>query len=371
MTTRRLGVTAAVVDGELVPGDVGVDDAGTVAAVGVRPAGRHGIAVAGFLDLQVNGFAGVTFTEADPDGYAAALAAMARHGVVACAPTMPTAHPDAYRPALATVAAVVARRPAGSRVLGAHLEGPFLNPRRRGAHPAAWLRRPDPDLLRALLDAGPVALLTLAPELPGGRELIAAAVGRGTVVSVGHTEATGAEAHAAFDAGASMLTHLWNAQTPIAGREPGAAGVALARPDVHVGVIADLAHVAGDVVRLSLAAAGRRAFVVTDALAAAGLPPGPSVRDDGRTQHSDGVAVRLDDGTLAGSAMPLDGALRNLVALGLPLPAAVDHVTRSPARAIRRPDLGRLVPGVRADVVVLDEHLTVTTTLLAGRPLPD
>jgi N-acetylglucosamine-6-phosphate deacetylase len=367
VTARRLGVAAAVVDGTIVPGDVEVDG-GTVGAVGVAPAGRSGLAVAGFVDLQVNGFAGVDFTVADTDGYGRALAAMARHGVTACLPTVPTAAPDAYLPALDELAAVMAEPPPGTRVLGAHLEGPFLAPARRGAHRADWLRAPDPDLLAVWAGRAPVALLTLAPELPGADRLIAAARRAGIVVSLGHSEATAAEAHAAFDAGATMVTHLWNAQRVISAREPGVTGAALARPDVRVGLIADLVHVAADTLRVSLTAAGRRAFVVTDALEPAGLAPGRYRRSDGRMQRSDGVAVRLDDGVLAGSVLTLDAAVRNVVQVGLTVVDALDLVSASPARALGRDDLGRLGPGRRADVVVLDDRLEVRSVLVGGTP---
>lgn len=379
MSTRRLGVAAAVLDGQLVAGDVVVAGDGSIAAVAASPAGRRGVAVAGFVDVQVNGFAGVDFTHAEPPELRAALAAMARTGVAWCAPTLPTAPPERYGPALAALATVAVTveqataEPAsvaagGTRSLGVHLEGPFLNPAKRGAHRQAWLRPAEPAALDALLGHGPVAVLTLAPELPGAGALIERARRRGVVVSLGHSEADAAAAHRAFDAGATMVTHLWNAQVPITARSPSLPGAALARDGVHVGLIADLVHVAADVVRLSLAAAGRRAFVVTDALDLAGLPPGGYERH-GRALHSDGVAVRLADGTLAGSATTLDAALRNLVALGLPLPTAVDHVTRSPAAALGRPALGRLAVGGPADAVVLDDALQIESVLLGGRAM--
>ncbi|MFN0026172.1 MAG: N-acetylglucosamine-6-phosphate deacetylase, partial [Acidimicrobiales bacterium] len=142
---RRLGVAAALVEGRVLPGDVTVLD-GRIATVGRSPAGTGGLAVPGFVDLQINGFAGVDFTTADRDGYRHALAVLAARGVTACVATIPTAAPDAYAPALGVIAEVIRRPPPGTRVLGAHLEGPFLNPERRGAHPQPWLRRPDPVL---------------------------------------------------------------------------------------------------------------------------------------------------------------------------------------------------------------------------------
>ncbi|MFN0027047.1 MAG: N-acetylglucosamine-6-phosphate deacetylase, partial [Acidimicrobiales bacterium] len=274
---------------------------------------------------------------------------------------------------------VIRRPPPGTRVLGAHLEGPFLNPERRGAHPQPWLRRPDPVLARELLGLTPlsmsaaartgpgvVAVLTLAPELDGAHAVLSLAREAGVVVSLGHSAATTEQAHAAFDAGATMVTHLWNAQSPVTARAAGLTGVALARPGVFAGLIADLAHVHADTLRFSLAALGGRAFVVSDAVALAGSTMAARLRPDGRREHIEGTAVRFDDGSLAGSATGLDQALRNLVALGLSLPAALATITRTPALALGRRDLGRLSPGGEADVVVLNEDLTIASVLVAG-----
>jgi N-acetylglucosamine-6-phosphate deacetylase len=208
-------------------------------------------------------------------------------------------------------------------------------------------------------------MMTVAPELEGAGGVIDVLRRYGAVVSAGHTDATADQARVGFDSGVSMVTHLWNAQRQITSREPGLAGVALVRPDVHVGIIADLVHVSAETLALSLAAAGDRAVVVTDAAAEAGLPDG-TYRIDGRTTVVGGGAVRLEDGTLAGSAAGLDAALRNLVALGLPFEHAVRTVTTAPAAALGRRDVGRLDVGGRADVAVLDEDLTVLRVLVAG-----
>ena len=224
--TQRLGVTAALVDGTFVPGDV-VIDAGVIQAIGSMPAGRRGVAVPGLVDVQVNGFAGVRFSACERDDYATATMAMAGCGVTSFLPTIPTTAPDTYASALAAAAAVIAEPPPGARPIGVHLEGPFLSPKRPGAHRPEWLRPPDCALATAFCDAGPIALMTLAPELDGAGELIDLLRRRGVVVSAGHSDATAVEAHAAFDAGVTMVTHLWNAQRQITSREPGLAGVAL------------------------------------------------------------------------------------------------------------------------------------------------
>lgn len=364
MEARRLGVSRALVDGTWVAGDVTVSD-GRVSAVGVEPSGRRGCAVPGFVDLQVNGFGGVDFATADAEGFASAADAMALHGVTAFAPTIPTADPAAYPGILRTAVAATGRRTASPRMIGLHLEGPFLSPERAGAHRVDWLRPPDVDVAMSWCDRAPVSIMTVAPELDGAAELIAALRARGVIASAGHTMATAADAHAAFDAGCSMVTHLWNAQPPFTSRAPGLVGTALSRSDVHVGVIADLVHIAPETLRVTLAAAGRRAFVVTDDVAEAGRPAGTYVRG-GRELASDATVARLPDGTIAGSVLPIDAALRNLVSVGLPLDRAVAALTESPACAVGRPELGRLGVGLRADVVVLGDDLAVDDVLIGG-----
>src|SRR5436190_22566097 len=199
----RLGVEAAIVDGLLVRGDVEVAD-GAVAAYG-RAGGGRGIAVPGFVDLQVNGFAGVDFLDADSDGYRRVGDALLETGVTTYLPTFITAPEEQLFAALCEVP----REPTGPRIAGVHLEGPFLSPSRRGTHPPAARRDPDPALLARLLDAAPVRLVTLAPELPGAAALIDLLQERGVVVSCGHTDATAEEASEAFDRGVRTVTHLF------------------------------------------------------------------------------------------------------------------------------------------------------------------
>ena len=187
----RLGVEAAIVEGRLLRGDVEVA-AGRIVSVGLAPKRGGGIAVPGFVDLQVNGYGGVDFAAADATGYAAAGEALLEGGVTAYQPTLITAPEDAL---IAALQEVPAAEQTGPRILGAHLEGPFLSERRLGAHPVAARRDPDRDLLERLLAAGPVAHMTLAPELPGALELVEVLHERGVVVSCGHSDATAGEAH--------------------------------------------------------------------------------------------------------------------------------------------------------------------------------
>jgi N-acetylglucosamine-6-phosphate deacetylase len=253
----------------------------------------------------------------------------------------------------------------GPRIVGAHLEGPFLNPRRLGAHDAEGCRAPDVALLERLLDAGDVRQVTLAPELPGAFELIAALVARGVTVSAGHTEATAAEAHLAFDRGVSTVTHLHNAMRPSTPRDPSIAMAALTRSDVVVQLIVDNHHLAADTVRVAWQAAAGRFALVTDAVAAAGMGDGEFRLAARAIRAEDGV-VRGPEGQLAGSALTMIDAVRNLHALGVALEDAVQAATSVPARVARRPDLGVLRVGGPADVVVLDDRLEIQRVLVAG-----
>jgi N-acetylglucosamine-6-phosphate deacetylase len=357
----RLGVEAALVDGELLPGDVEVLD-GRVAAVGLSGSTGRGIAAPGFIDLQVNGYAGVDFSTARDDEWKSAREALLRDGVTAFQPTFVTAPLDEMRSA-------VARMPAderGARIIGAHLEGPFLSPERPGAHDPAALLAPDLAALDALLAAGAVTQVTLAPELPGALSLIDALVARGVTVSCGHTEADAATAHIAFDRGATAVTHIFNAMRPPQARDPGIAFAALGREDVFVTLIVDGHHLADDSVRTAWRAAGERLVLISDAVAAAAAPDGDYTLGGTVPIHSRGGVVRNEAGPLAGSALSMLAAVRNSHALGVPLAAALGAATEAPARMARRPDLGRITPDACADLVVLDDSLTITRVLLEG-----
>jgi N-acetylglucosamine-6-phosphate deacetylase len=361
----RLGVETALVGGELVEGDVTIVD-GAVAGVGVQPAGRSGTAVPGFVDVHINGVAGVDFLTADVAGYRQAAEALARTGVVAFQPTFVSSSVDAYAEPLAA-AAEVAAGPHGGRplVTGVHLEGPFLSPLWPGAHDPAHLRAPDPRLAERLITAGPVRMMTLAPELAGGVDLVERLVGAGLAVSCGHSDADAPTAHAAFDRGARAITHLHNAHRRWRPRDPGVGGVALVRPEVTVQAIVDGVHLAAETAYAAFLAAGARFCLVTDAIEAAMLDPGQYALG-GRPVHVRDGAVRLPDGTLAGSVLTMDEAVRNLVASGASLASAVHAASAAPARLLGRDDLGVLRPGALAHLTVLDEELRPLRTLVGG-----
>ncbi len=372
---RTLGVGAALVDGELVPGDLAVGVDGRIAAVGVGSGeGRGHVAIPGLVDLQVNGFAGVDLRRTDVAGYRVAGEALAAHAATAVQPTFFGLSLDRYVGALGVLADVAADQRAGlasgslwgCRFLPAHLEGPFLNPTFKGAHDERTFLAPSIDAADRLLATGQVGFMTVAPELPGGIALVRHLAANGVVVSIGHSDADVDATLAAVDAGARHLTHCWNAHRRLTSRDPGPAAVALSRPDVVVGLIPDGVHVADEVLRLTLHAAEGRVAATTDCIPPAGL----ASLDEWEEEPGMTVTVRdgratLADGTLAGSIATPDQVLRHLVDLGLELPDAVDACGGVQRRLLGLADV-RLRPGDVADVAVLDDGLRPVRTLVAG-----
>jgi N-acetylglucosamine-6-phosphate deacetylase len=350
--------------GILEPGYVLVTD-GRVAEVAGGPPPRSpdlalgsGYIVPGLIDLQVNGYFGVDLAEPDADGWTRVVRRLPETGTTAFLPTFITAPLAELGAALRFAAGFVADAPAGARILGVHQEGPFLAPGRAGAHPPDWIIPPSPEAVARLLAAGAGVLrvVTLAPEVDGSLAAIAALASAGILVSIGHTDATARQVAAAVDAGARMVTHLFNAQRPLHHREPGVAGQALADPRLTCGLIADLSHVAAAVCAIAFAAAPGRIFLVTDACAAAGMPPGryriggqpvevrpgddpaPTAdgRDTGRIGAADGPGGGEHDGRRRRSA---GGGRR-----GHPDPGGPDRPPRpgtARARGSGRPDVAR------------------------------
>jgi N-acetylglucosamine-6-phosphate deacetylase len=357
-------VKAALVDGRIVDGDVSIEE-GAIAAVGIQPAGSEGIALPGFVDVHINGVAGVDFLDADPDGYRRAGEALAGTGVVAYQPTFVSSPLDAYPEALRAVADAMRGGGGGPAIVGVHLEGPFLSSAWPGAHDPAHLLTPDLAVAERLLDGGPVTTMTVAPELDGGLDLVELLVAAGVVVSCGHSDADAEQAHAAFDAGARAITHIHNAHRRWRARDPGLGGVALVRPDVTVMAIVDGVHLAPETAYGAFLASRGRFCLVTDAIEAALLDADDSELGGRSVTIRDG-AVRLPDGTLAGSVLTMDVALRNLVASGASLEAAAHATSTAPARLLGRDDLGALRPGAPAHVAVVDDDLEVLRTVIAG-----
>jgi len=330
-------VIAEVVDGEPPPG----------AVAEVLPDGV--VLVPGLVDLQVNGYAGADLQSGDVTSVRSAARAMALDGVSAFAGTVVTAPVELMRAAVdALVAVHHDPRPGEARVVAVHLEGPFLAPDARGVHPVEHLRPPDDALAGALLPpSGVPAVVTLAPELPGALDLVRRLVARGVRVSLGHSRAGADVARAAVDAGARLVTHLWNAQSGVVNRDPGVAALALTDPRVVAGLIADLVHVDPVTLALSWAAAPGRLALVTDATAAS------SAQDPSAATHRLGPAhlVRGADGVprdaagrLAGSALRLDAAIGNVIAVTGDAEGALRAATSVPADALGVP-AGRLRAG--------------------------
>jgi len=359
-----LGVESALVGGALVEGDVEVAD-GVVAEVGILPAGGAGAAVPGFVDAHINGVAGIDFLTTDVAGFRRAAEALARTGVVAFQPTFVSSRLDAYDAPLEAVGEVMTAREGLPLVTGVHLEGPFLSPLWPGAHDPVHLRAPDSRLAERLISSGPVRTMTVAPELPGGLDLVEWLVHAGVVVSCGHSDADAPTAHAAFDRGARAITHLHNAHRRWRPRDPGLGGVGLVRPDVVVQAIVDDVHLASETAYGAFLAAGSRFCLVTDGIEATMLDPGEYELGGRPVRVRDG-AVRLPDGTLAGSVLTMDEAVRNLVASGASLAGAVHAASAAPARLLGREDLGELRPGAPAHLTVLDQELRPTRTLVGG-----
>lgn len=317
----------------------------------------------GFIDLHGHGGGGHAYD----DGIAAIRAARAlhrAHGTTRAVISLVSAPIDALT---ARVRAVADLTRTDADVLGSHLEGPFLHPGHRGAHDAALLRHPT-DELEALLDAGAgtVRQVTLAPELPGGLDAIRRVVDAGAVAAIGHTSANTRTAAAAFDAGATLLTHAFNAMPGLHHREPGPVGAALGDPRVSIEAIADGVHLHPQVLRMLLAAAPGRVALVTDAMAAAGSVDGTYRLGELEVDVRGGVATLAGTDTIAGSTLTQDAALRTAVAAGVPLAQAVDAITGAPARAIGRGDLGTLAVGSLADAVLLSKDLHVTGVWAGG-----
>ena len=321
----------------------------------------------GFIDLQLNGAFGHDFT-ANPESIWTVASRLPQYGVTAFLPTIITTPLET----ISTAQEIVARTPAsvatGAIPLGLHVEGPFLNPGRTGAHNPAYLRLPDLAATRYWSPERGVKLVTLAPELPGALDLVASLSEQGVLVGAGHSLATYEQAQAGFDAGIRYGTHLFNAMPALYHREPGLVAALLTDPRLTVGLIADGIHTHPSIVSLVWQFLGSaRLNLVTDGMAALGMSSGRHLLGDLKVE-TDESSARLADGTLAGSILSLDTALRNLIAFaGCSLQDALPTVTSTPAASLGILDQrGQLSPGLVADLVLLSSDLDVTMTIASG-----
>ncbi|MBC7518564.1 MAG: N-acetylglucosamine-6-phosphate deacetylase [Microbacteriaceae bacterium] len=325
--------------------------------------------VPGFIDLHCHGGGGGAFD----DGVAASVRALevhGAHGTTRLVMSLVTASQTDLERRLGVVAELAATNP---RFLGAHLEGPFLRHSYRGAHDPELVRAPDRAALERLLVAGKgfIRQVTLAPELAGADGLISELVGAGVVAAVGHCAATFDESLAAFDAGASVLTHAFNAMPGIHHREPGPVVAALRSAHVTLELINDGVHIHPEIVRFAFENAPARIALISDAMAATDAPDGNYLLGSLPVLVTEGIARLADERTIAGSTLTLDKSLRRGVFdVGLPIVSVVTALTETPARTIGRShDLGRLDVGYIADAVILDSQLCVKSVYAAGEKL--
>jgi len=347
------------------PGDCLIEAAGGV----VDAAGAN--LLPGLIDLHTHGGMGREVMDADPDGLAEISAFYASHGVSAFLATTWAAEPQAVSAVLDTVKAAQTRGLPGARLLGVHLEGPYLNPTRGGAQDPARITPADLAQAETWLSSGLVRLVTLAPEIEQNLALARRCVELGVRVSAGHTDASYEQMRAAQRAGINQVTHTFNAMSPFNHRAPRAAGAALELPGLFCEVIADLVHVHPAALRLLYRMRGADELIlVSDSIRAAGLPDGryPIGPGDPREIIVTDGAVRLQDGALAGSTLSLEKALLNLkAATNRPLSELWPAASRTPARALGLQKTGDLLPGWRADLTLLDDNGTALLTAVDGQ----
>ncbi|HLZ71134.1 MAG TPA: N-acetylglucosamine-6-phosphate deacetylase [Dehalococcoidia bacterium] len=363
---RRLTRAAVLIDGGRIVA-VGAD----VEAPAAEPVDLHGLTlVPGFVDVHVHGGGGHSLIGSHPERVLGYARWAPRHGVTAFLAGTIGATAEAIEGSLRRGADLAGQIGAGAQLLGFHLEGPYLSPRRRGAFASSWLLPPDVRQISRFAQAadGHLSLLTIAPELPGAREVIEEAVRSDVRPSLGHTDASYEEMLRGFELGARHVTHCFNAMRPFMHRNPGPVAAALTAPGVRCELIADGVHVAAGAMRLLLAARGAANIVlVTDGIEAAGAASGQFELAGQPLAVRDGRALAAD-GTLAGSIATMDVCLRNAVRLGgADLREAAAMASLNPAQAIGvADDRGRVAPGYRADLVALTPELRVARTWIGG-----
>lgn len=334
------------------------------------------IACPGFLDVHIHGAGGSDVMEGTPEALAAVTKTVARHGTTSFVATTVTASPDDTIRAVEGIAAYIANQHEAddvrAEVLGIHFEGPFISPARPGVHPLQYLQLPSAPLLESFLQAaaGKAQILTIAPELLGAIPCIEAAHDAGMVVAMGHTDATYEQARAAIARGVHHAVHVYNAMRPFSHRDSGVIGAVLTSPEVTAELIADGVHVEETAMKVLIQAKGAGCMIlISDGISATGMPDGKYILGKTEVTVTGGIC-RNSEGKLAGSTLTLDRALRNVVALGVPLGDAVRMLTLNPATLLGiQFKKGSLRIGADADILLLDETLQLAKVWVRGEAL--
>lgn len=328
------------------------------------------ILVPGFIDVHIHGSGGRDVMEGTREAVEVVSKFLASHGTTAYLATTVTASPIKTIQALESLGKLIQEETGGARILGVHLEGPFINEKKRGVHPPEHIRNPSVRIFDELvkMSGNQIKLVTLAPEIPSGLQFVEHIRSKGIVVSLGHSNATYEEARQAIQAGATNATHTFNAMREFSHREPGILGAVLTDSRVWTELIADGVHVDPIAVEMLLRCKGtRRVLLITDAISAAGMPDGDYHLASLAVKVSQGVCRSLE-GSLAGSTLSQDRALQNMIRwTGMPLEQVICMLTRNPAESIGVSESkGSVQPGQDADLVLLEDDLSVQATLCEG-----
>jgi N-acetylglucosamine-6-phosphate deacetylase len=343
---------------------------------------RDRLIVPGFVDMHIHGAGGRDLMEGTVDAVAAVAHFIARHGTTSFLATTVTARLEKTLSAAQGLARIISASQRsqgvsdmipGAQPVGIHFEGPFISPKRSGAHPASQVRKPSIEVAERLLEAaGPAAkVMVLAPELPGALDLIKYLRGRGLRVGLGHSDATADEARRAFDAGATHAVHCYNGMRPFTHRDPGIIGAVLTDDRASAELISDGVHVDPVAIQLLVKSKGlERVILISDAVSAAGMPDGKYKLGSSAVRVAGGVC-RNEEGNLAGSTVTLDAAVRHLAEFsGASYQSCVTCATLNPARLLGvEKQKGVIAAGADADLAILDKNFYVTQTYVRGRPV--
>lgn len=324
--------------------------------------------VPGFVDIHTHGAVGYDVMDGNPEGIVKMAEFLASHGVTSFLPTTTTLDIESTLKAISAVEEAVALNKDGAKIIGIHLEGPFINPKHKGAQNEKYIIEPTKELLEILTQSRLVKLVTIAPEISGAISAIKFMRDRGIFISLGHSDATYEDTVKAIMAGATLVTHLFNGMRPFHHREPGIIGAGIVEDSLKCQIIADGIHIHFSAIRLVYKAKGYKNIVlISDSMSATGLSDGDYELGGLKVTVRSG-APRLEDGRLAGSTLTLDNAIKNMVNKVLvPLPFAIEMASRVPAKSIGEALIGSFSYGNKADIVVLDRNLNVVRTYIDGR----